>query len=252
MLNITDLTLVHRADRHILVENAALTLNRGDKAVLLGEEGNGKSTFLKWIYDARLVEDYIDWRGQKTDSGERYGYLPQALAEDDLGLPVRAFVSACGAFEPASAKQRARAASSLGLDDGLFYEDRPMRTLSGGERVKLQLALLMLEAPDILLLDEPSNDIDIDTLVWLEAMIARFDGIVLFISHDETLIERTANRVVLLEQLRHKQKPRFTVANVPFETFMRERGAAFEKQAQIAGSERREARKAQERFDRIR
>ena len=252
MLKITDLTLIHRADRHTLVENAALTLNRGDRIVLLGEEGNGKSTLLRWIYDSRLVADYIEWRGGKSDSGEKYGYLPQSLTEEELDMPVYAFTGMNPAFEGSSARQRARAAASLALSEALFYDDRAMRSLSGGERVKLLLALLSLDSPDILLLDEPSNDIDMDTLDWLERFILRHEGIVLFISHDETLIARTANRVALMEQLRHKQKARFTVANMPFEAFMRERAAAFEKQARLAGSERREARQAQERFERIR
>lgn len=69
------------------------------------------------------------------------------------------------------------------------------------------MAGLLLARPDILLLDEPSNDIDLSTLRWLEKMINRFPGGVLFISHDETLIERTANRVILIEQLRRKPYP---------------------------------------------
>ena len=126
-----------------------------------------------------------------------------------------------------------------------------MGSLSGGERVKVQMAGLLLSQPDFLLLDEPSNDIDIATLRWLEKLIRDFPGGVLFISHDETLIERTANRVILLEQLRKKSVPRATVANVPFRTFMEERENAFAKQAQEAVSERREEKKAMERFRRI-
>ena len=82
-------------------------------------------------------------------------------------------------------------------------------------------------------------------------MINRFPGAVLYISHDETLIERTANRVVLIEQLRRKSVSRVTVANVPFRVFMEERQRAFEKQEQEALSERREEKKALERFRRI-
>ena len=82
-------------------------------------------------------------------------------------------------------------------------------------------------------------------------MILSFPGAVLFISHDETLIERTANRVILLEQLRRKTLPRATIANVPFLQFRKERADAFAKQAQLAGSERREEKKAMERFQRI-
>ncbi len=126
-----------------------------------------------------------------------------------------------------------------------------MGSLSGGERVKVQMAALLLARPDYLLLDEPSNDIDIETLEWLEKTINSFPGGVLFISHDETLIERTANRIILIEQLRKKSVPRVTVANVSFRTFMEERERAFAKQAQEAASERKEEKKAMERFRRI-
>ena len=64
MLQIEHLTLTHRRDLHVLVEDFSLTLQRGDRAVLVGEEGNGKSTLLKWIYDPHLIEDYADDTGE--------------------------------------------------------------------------------------------------------------------------------------------------------------------------------------------
>ena len=76
-----------------------------------------------------------------------------------------------------------------------------MGNLSGGEKIKVQMARILIGQPTILLLDEPSNDIDIDTLEWLERLIQETSQAVLYISHDETLIERTANRVRHLEQL---------------------------------------------------
>ena len=252
MLMIHHLTLTHRRDRRVLVNDFSFVLGRTDRAVLIGEEGNGKSTLLKWIYDPALTEDYIEADGVRTLQGELLGYLPQELAAEDRSRTVFEYFSRIDAFSEAGPATLHRMAADLRFDETLFYADRPMGSLSGGERIKLQLAGVLLARPDILLLDEPSNDLDIDTLEWLEEMIRAFPGAVLFISHDETLISRTADRVILLEQLRRGTVPRVTVANMPFEQFRRERSRAFAKQEQEALSERREEKKAMEKFRRIR
>lgn len=251
MLQISHLTISHRKDLRTIVKDFSLVLNRGDKAVLIGEEGNGKSTLLKWIYDPSLIEAYAEAEGSRTTQGELLGYLPQELDEKDKKKTVSEYFAGIPAFRTAAPAMLHRLAAELRLPEALFSSEQKMASLSGGERVKLQMAGLLAASPDFLLLDEPSNDIDIDTLEWLEKMICDFSGGVLFISHDETLIERTANRVVLLEQLRRKTVPRATVANVPFKIFMEERANAMSRQAQVAADERREEKKAREKFRRI-
>ena len=263
MLQINHLTISHRKDLRVILDDFSFVLNRGDRAVLLGEEGNGKSTLLKWIYDPASIEEYAEARGTRASQGELLAYLPQELPEEEKEKSVAEYMSAAadgaenewagGADWKAGdgPARLARLANQLGLDNKLFTSAQRMGSLSGGERVKVQMTRILLGEPDYLLLDEPSNDIDIETLEWLEKLINNFSGGVLYISHDETLIERTANRVVLLEQLRRKSVPRWTVANVPFRVFMDERRAAFAKQEQEALSERREERKAMERFRKI-
>ena len=251
LLQINALTITHRKDLRTIIRDFSIVLNPGDKAVLVGEEGNGKSTLLKWIYDPDLIEDYADAEGIRATQGELLGYLPQELSEEDKNKTVYQYFAELQAFQSANPADLYLISSELGFRDELFYSSQTMSSLSGGERVKLQMAGLLLAAPDILLLDEPSNDIDIETLEWLEKLINKFPGGVLFISHDETLIERTANRIILIEQLRRKSVPRITVANMPFRTFMEEREKSFSKQEQMAYSERREEKKAMERFRRI-
>ncbi len=251
MLQVKSLTLTHRKDLRTLIRDFNLVLNRGDKAVLIGEEGNGKSTLLKWIFDPGLIDDYADAEGIRTTQGEILGYLPQELPDHDKRKTVFQYFSAIPAFHAADPSELRKTADEMGFPDSLFYSDQEMQSLSGGEKIKIQMAGILLSRPDILLLDEPSNDIDIETLQWLEKRISQFPGSVLYISHDETLIERTANRVILIEQLRRKSVPRVTVANLPFRTFMDERQRAFDKQVQEAYSERREEKKAMERFRRI-
>lgn len=251
MLQINHLTITHRKDLRTILDDFNLVLNRGDRAVIVGEEGNGKSTLLKWIYDPALIAPYADAEGARTTQGETLGYLPQELSAADAQKTVCEFFCARDGFMDALPRARARVAAQLALPEDVFFDEQRMGTLSGGEKVKLQIAALLFSEPDVLLLDEPSNDIDLETLEWLEALIRGWSGSVLFISHDETLIEHTANRVVLLEQLRRKTVSRWSVANMPFTQFIAERAAAFDKQAQLAGSERREEKKALEKFRRI-
>lgn len=137
------------------------------------------------------------------------------------------------------------------LPADFFYSDQLCGTLSGGEKVKLQIAALQMGSPDIYLLDEPSNDIDIETLEWLEHFINSCGKPVLFVSHDETLIENTANVIIHLEQIMRKTRPRHTIVRMPYRKYISSREAAFERQEQLAQNERREYRKQMERFRQI-
>ena len=251
MLQVQHLTIDHIRDLRTILKDFSVTLNAGDKAVIIGEEGNGKSTLLKWIFDPVLIEDYAEAEGIRVTGAERLAYLPQQLTEKDTGRTVWEFFADEALFADAPPRRLAKLASSLGLSPDFFYSDQIMGTLSGGEKVKAQLARLFLAEPTALLLDEPSNDIDIETLEYLERVIREFSGIVLFISHDETLIERTANMVIHLEQVHRKQQCRHTVERMGYREYAEKRLNAFEKQAQQAQSDLRDKRIRDEKFRRI-
>ena len=174
MMQVKHLTITHKKDLTVLVDDLSFVLGPGDRAALIGEEGNGKSTVLKLLYDPALVEGYADWTGEVIDHGCRKGYLAQELPPEALELPVLDYCRSTPAFEDTDPRELSRTARQLGLDKGLFYDWRPMSTLSGGERVKLRLALLLLAQPDLLLLDEPSNDLDVDTVEWLEDFLKKY------------------------------------------------------------------------------
>ncbi|MBQ2095739.1 MAG: ABC-F family ATP-binding cassette domain-containing protein, partial [Firmicutes bacterium] len=251
MLQVQHLTIDHTRDLRTILKDFSVTLNAGDKAVIIGEEGNGKSTLLKWIFDPALIEDYAEAEGVRATGTERLAYLPQQLEEEDARRTVWEFFAEEPLFADAPPRRLAKLASSLGLSTDFFYSDQAMGTLSGGEKVKAQLARLLLAEPTALLLDEPSNDIDIETLEYLERVIREFPGIALFISHDETLIERTANMVIHLEQVHRKQQCRHTVARTGYREYAEKRMSAFEKQAQQAQSDLRDKRIRDEKFRRI-
>ena len=251
MFQVKHLTITHKKDLTTLVEDLYFVLGPGDRAAIIGEEGNGKSTVLKLLCDPALVEPYAEWTGEIADGGARRGYLAQELSPPELEQPVWTFCQGHPAFADADPKALDRAARQVGLDAGVFWDDRPVASLSGGERVKLRLGLLLLEDPDVLLLDEPSNDLDLATLEWLEGFLVHCKVPVLYISHDETLLERTANMVIHLERLRRRTLPRCTVARTGYAQYVGERAAGFARQEQQAGQERREYDAKMETFRRI-
>lgn len=251
MLQIRNLTITHKKDLRNLIEDFSFVLRPGDKTVLIGEEGNGKSTLLKLIHEEQLVEEYVTWSGEIIRNGVRTGYLAQEMGQEARNCQVYEYFAENPLFYDWTPKELADLGRNFGFSLEFFYSDQQVATLSGGEKVKLQLARILMERPDVLLLDEPSNDIDLETLEWMETFICQTSLPVLYISHDEYLMERTANSVIHLEQTMRKTKPRWTVARVPYRTYMEERGHSLQRLEEQARSEKREYEKQQEKFRRI-
>ena len=247
MIQLNDISIYVTVNGRALVSGLSFTLNPGDRTVIIGEEGNGKSTLLKLIYDPALIADHAEYTGSIFKGGHRIGYLAQELSPAEQAGSVRGLIAGAGA----EGWQAECLAAELGLEPAIIYEDRPLSTLSGGERVKLRMVRLLLDEPDMLLLDEPTNDIDIETLEWLEGFIKGFSGGVLFVSHDETLIENTANSLIHLEHVHHKKVARHTVANVPYREYIENRERAFAHQEQVALKERDEQAKKEARWKEI-
>ena len=247
MLQIRNTTIRSRKDDRRLVDDLSFTLHKGERAALIGEEGNGKSTLLKWMYDPGMVEPYAEVHGQRVMDG-KMGYLPQELPDEEKPLPVCAFMEGACGFYSLSPREINDIASRLCLSPALFEALRPMETLSGGERVKVQLAALLLSRCDTLLLDEPSNDLDIETLEWLSGFMRSFKGAILYISHDEVLLEETADIVIHLEQVRRKTICRSTVSREGYRAYMDQRERQFSHQEQVARFEKADFRKKKERY----
>ena len=247
MLILRNVTIRSRKDDRLLVDDLSFTLHAGERAALIGEEGNGKSTLLKWIFDPKIVEGYAEASGQCVVDG-KLGYLPQELPGEDTDLPVCAYLEGACGYYALSPREVNDVAQRLGLSPALFDETRPMDTLSGGERVKVQLAALLLSRCDILLLDEPSNDLDIETLEWLSGFMNAFPGAVLYISHDEVLLEETADTIVHLEQVRRKTICRCTVSREGYRAYMDQRARQFAHQEQVARFEKADFQKKKDRY----
>ncbi len=251
MLQIKQLTIRHKKDYRILLENFNLCINPRDKCALIGEEGNGKSTLLKLIFNPEMAEEYVEYEGEILRSGERFGYLPQELPKLQRKDTIYEYLTATDRFYDWDPRDLAQLCAKIRFPTERLYSEEPLGALSGGEKIKVQLIRLLVDEPTMLLLDEPSNDLDIETLLWLEEFIRTSEIPILYISHDETLLERTANRIVHIEQLRRKTTPRCTVTYADYQSYITNRSQQFEKQEQEAKNERRAYDKQQEKFRRI-
>ena len=244
MLQVTNLSIFLLRDGRELIHDLSFTLAPGDRAALIGEEGDGKSTLLQLLYDPALVAGYTEHTGTVRCDG-KLAYLPQLLPAE---LRDRSPAELLRAADPAA---RARWMAQLDLPPELCRDGRAMATLSGGEKVKLQLLLLLLEDPDALLLDEPSGDLDLHTVEWLQEFLCGCALPVLFASHDGALIRACANMVVHLEQVRRKTVARATVARLEYDDYAARRQRGLETQTQRARKERAELQQKQERWRKL-
>lgn len=251
MIQLKKVSILQKKDLRELVSELSFCLNKGDRAAVIGEEGNGKSTLLKLIYDESLIEEYAEYTGEILRQNNVFGYLGQELTGGERKKSVYEFLSGEPGFLMMDTGELAGMAAELALPLSLLYEDRTMDSLSGGEKIKVQFVRILCRRPDVLLLDEPSNDMDIETLVWLEKWLNRWQGIAIFISHDETLLEHSANVIIHLEQIRNRQKARHQVERIGYAEYSRRRAAGLKKQEQLARKERSEYRLQQEKLRRI-
>jgi len=244
MLELKNINLSLKTDGRQLVDDFSFTLNRGDKAVIIGEEGNGKSTLLKFIYDRQQIQPYCDFSGDVIAKG-RLAYLPQMM---DEGLYQKTLAEYFGDTET---YRHIPVLTQLGLSLDFILSEQKISTLSGGEKVKIQLARLLMDEPDILLLDEPTNDLDIETLERVEQFINTVKTPVLFISHDETLVENTANVILHMEQILRKTKCRITVTHATYSDYLEYRRQNFAHQEQVARKQRDDYDKQMEKWRQI-
>lgn len=244
MLEIKDLT-ISISDRY-LIKNLNLILNNGDKLAIIGEEGNGKSTLLKSILG---ICEYAEISGNINLKGNRIGYLEQSISNDKLDKSVYEFLFIDDTDYYDKINNLYKYLEIISLTDDILKQE--IRTLSGGEKVKISILKLLLNEYDILFLDEPTNDLDIETLEWLEKFINNTNKPIMYVSHDETLLANTANMILHLEQIKKKTECRHTLLKIDYDTYVEQRLRKIEKQTQVARSEKREFNKQQEKLQRI-
>lgn len=180
---------------HKLFEHFSYILLPGDRIGIVGKNGCGKSTLLN-ILTGKLQPDT-----GTLDIGItiKIGYFSQENEELDSNLTVLQYIRNIAEYiETSEGKMTASAMCEQFLFDGTMQYTR-IEKLSGGEKRRLYLLKVLMEAPNVLVLDEPTNDLDIQTLTILEKYLTEYDGIVLTVSHDRYFLDKIATRIFAFE-----------------------------------------------------
>jgi len=179
----------------VIVRDFSSIIMRGDKVGLIGANGAGKTTLLKLI----LGEDQPDSGTVKQGTKLAVAYFDQMRTQLNEEASLADTISPGSDWVEVNG-QKKHVMSYLG--DFLFAPERarsPVRTLSGGERNRLLLARLFAKPANVLVLDEPTNDLDIDTLELLEELLEDYPGTVFLVSHDRMFLDNVVTQVIVAE-----------------------------------------------------
>jgi len=187
--------LEHGFGENILVRNFSTQILKGDKIGLIGPNGSGKTTLL------RLLLGQIHPQKGTVDLGEglEIAYYDQLREQLDEGKSVKENV--CGEGETVTINGRSKHVMGY-LQDFLFSPERartPVKLLSGGERNRLFLARLFTKPSNLLVLDEPTNDLDVETLELLEELLVQYSGTILLVSHDRAFLNNVVTSTIVME-----------------------------------------------------
>ena len=182
----------------VLFEDADLYISYGEKACLMGKNGSGKSTLIKMILG---VSDAEQLGGEiKVGSSVNIGYLPQEIKFDNENATI--LDTARRFYNGSETHLRSSLAKFLFYDENVF---KRVGTLSGGEKVRLKLFELIQKKANFLILDEPTNHIDIDTREMLEEALNEYNGTILFISHDRYFIDKLSRQTFEIDNEKIKK-----------------------------------------------
>src|SRR5215468_9572726 len=185
---------------HVVFPGVDLTVRRGEKIGIIGVNGAGKTTLLRMIagelpYDAGAI---------RIGSGVEVGYYAQHHADTlDLGATVYEVVLRASPDAPPARVRSILGAFMFSGDD----IDKPVKVLSGGEKARVALARLLVAPGNLLLMDEPTNHLDLASSESLAASLGTFDGTLVFVSHNRSLIRTLATRIWNVEDQRVEAYP---------------------------------------------
>src|SRR5471032_3133117 len=185
----------HHPDGPFLIKDFSMVLQRGDRIGLLGANGTGKTTLLKLMLNGLQPTSGTVEEGTRID----VAYFDQLRHQLDLEKTVIDNVAEGRDFIDIDGQSR-HVLSYLG--DFLFSPQRartPVKALSGGERARLLLAKLFSKPSNLLVLDEPTNDLDVETLELLEEVLLTFNGTVLMVSHDRAFLDNVVTSTLVFE-----------------------------------------------------
>ena len=233
-MQIKNLTIRLKKDGRSIIDNLTFSINNGDRLALIGEEGNGKSTLIKALTNINDVLTYADISGE-ISRDESIAIMPQIATADVLCKSLSDLI-----YDN----------DGLTVDIGEFYKlinafnvdvndlERKLETYSGGERMKILISLAIAKGPSLLILDEPTNDIDFESMEVLERVLKDFNGKIIFASHDTYFIEKLANKIIHFELLQNKTKSRINISGNDYDTYIKLRAEQISTQMQRAKNDK--------------
>ena len=196
VLNVKD--LCKSFDNKKVLSKISFTLFYQDKLCIMGENGSGKSTLLKIILGEIQPED-----GEASiGASVKLGYLPQNIIFEDEEMTILEYFTRKHSITESIA--RAELAKMLFIQDDVY---KKIKFLSGGEKSRLKLCSLIFDKVNFMILDEPTNHLDIDSREVLEETLAKFNGTILFVSHDRYFIRKVATKIMILDKSSMKLYP---------------------------------------------
>ena len=247
MIKINHLTITQNKDLRDLISDLNITIQDGEKVAIIGEEGNGKSTLLKTLMGERLADFSIS--GEIQSDLRSLAYIPQQLAEELKKKSLQDYFFLESADLDFSILYRL--AEELHFDSSRFASDQEIGSLSGGEALKIQLIHELAKPFEILFLDEPSNDLDLETVDWLKSKIQKMKQTVIFISHDEDFLSQTADTIIHLRLVKHRMEAETLVEHLDYDRYSEQRKAIFARQSQQAANDQRAYNKTMEKHRRV-
>ena len=247
MIKINHLTITQNKDLRDLISNLNITIQDGEKVAIIGEEGNGKSTLLKSLMGEKLADFSI--RGEIQSDLQSLAYIPQHLPEELKKKSLQDYFFLESADLDFSILYRL--AEELHFDSSRFASDQEIGSLSGGEALKIQLIHELSKPFEILFLDEPSNDLDLETVNWLKKQVQKIGQTVIFISHDEDFLSQTADTIIHLRLVKHRKEAETLVEHLDYDRYSTQRKAIFARQSQQADNDQRSYDKAIEKHRRV-
>ena len=208
----------------VLLDNVDLDVKAGERVCILGRNGEGKSTLLKIINREIKPDDGLVQHGDtlkvaalqqelpQTDSQSVYDVVASGLGE--LGDVIAQYHDESLKGEAADLKLLEKLQHKIEAQDGWTWQqkvdsvlnrlalpgERSFDSLSGGWQRRVMLARALVSEPDLLILDEPTNHMDIATIAWLEEQLLQFKGTLLFISHDRAFVQNLSTRILELDR----------------------------------------------------
>lgn len=247
MIKINHLTITQNKDLRDLVSDLTMTIQDGEKVAIIGEEGNGKSTLLQTLMGKQPLDFTISGRIH-SDFGP-YSYIPQSLPADLKTLSLHDYFFS--GQDNLDYSRIYRFAEELQFDSDRFASQQLIGSLSGGEALKVQLIHELAKPFEILFLDEPSNDLDLETVDWLKGQIQKTRQTVIFISHDEDFLSQTADTIVHLRLVKHRKEAETLVEHLDYDRYSEQRKAHFARQSQQAANDQRAYDKTMEKHRRV-